>query len=231
LKQPYHNVLITNSSIAHAPEISPTQYGSAFLYPSFRYVPNIPLIQQSLQDFVKAFVLPKKLHAMHEGLTIAQKAQLTRDASLQTKFEGVRDVQETTILICGHGGRDERCGVMGPLLRDEFTRQLDREHEGQRFKVITDPPRTEDSHSAREVRVGLLSHIGGHKWAGNVGIYVPRNARVDAGPSPLAGMGICYGRVRPEDVEGIIVATLVSGVVIKSLFRGGVDGVGNPIRL
>jgi hypothetical protein len=80
-------------------------------------------------------------------------------------------------------------------------------------------------------RIALISHIGGHKFAGNVILYIPPSARLPGGqdgdgkgePHPLRGMGIWYGRVEPRHVQGIVEATLVGGKVVEELFRGGVE--------
>jgi hypothetical protein len=76
-------------------------------------------------------------------------------------------------------------------------------------------------------RVGLISHIGGHKFAGNVIIYIPPAFAHNA----LAGKGIWYGRVGPEQVEGIVTKTILEGKVIKDIFRGGIDKSGETLRL
>ena len=75
--------------------------------------------------------------------------------------------------------------------------------------------------------MGLVSHIGGHKWAGNVIVYIPPAIKDAAGvdsdgksSSPLAGRGVWYGRVEPKHVEGIVKETLVGGRVIRELCRG-----------
>ena len=74
---------------------------------------------------------------------------------------------------------------------------------------------------AEEVSVDLISHIGGHKWAGNVIVYFPREYRPVAGSHfPLAGRGVWYGRVGPQHVEGIVKETLLGGRVVKDLLRG-----------
>ncbi|MBE7181324.1 MAG: sucrase ferredoxin, partial [Terriglobus roseus] len=75
-------------------------------------------------------------------------------------------------------------------------------------------------------RVGLISHIGGHKFAGNVIAYVPPSAA-----SVLAGCGVWYGRVRPELVEGIVKETVLGGRIIEDLCRGGISADGKPIML
>lgn len=64
----------------------------------------------------------------------------------------------------------------------------------------------------------MISHIGGHKFAGNVIIYLPPTLS-DNG---LKGSGIWYGRVDPDKVEGIVQETIVQGRVIADLFRGGI---------
>ena len=70
-----------------------------------------------------------------------------------------------------------------------------------------------------KIRVGNISHIGGHKYAGNIIIYLPP----DADNWDQGGKGIWYGRVgRQADVERIVNETIVGGRIIEELLRGGV---------
>lgn len=202
---------------------------SAFLIPSFHYVPNIPTESTAVEAFLKGFVLPSRLHQSHDRLTREQKNILLRSPEIQRQFPGARKVDEILILICGHGGRDERCGKLGPVLRDEFEEKLQR----QNVPLLKDTPVAEAEEVKTEVegytptaRVGLISHIGGHKWAGNVIVYIPPSF----GDNALAGKGIWYGRVGPEHVEGIVAKTVLEGKVIKELFRGGVGQEGEILR-
>ena len=213
--------MITNSSFESSSTPSAAS-SSAFLLPSFRYLPEIPQSLDGIERFAKGFVLPTKLHQMHAVLPEAQKQNVLRDETLQGQFKGVRPVQEALILICGHNGRDTRCGIMGPLLRTEFEEKL----ATQGFDVLKEAgkPLDSDKHTAR---VGLISHVGGHKFAGNVIMYIPPSFTDNA----LAGSGIWYGRVRPEHVEGIVNSTLLQGKVIKELFRGGISQSGKPLPL
>lgn len=129
-----------------------------------------------------------------------------------------------TILICGHNSRDTRCGILGPLLRAEFnayiggTTRLPADDERStevRFKGLQ-PVR-----SMSMFRVALASHFGGHAFAGNVIIYLPKKFPLADGKlSPLAGKGIWYGRVEPKHVWGIMEETVQQGRVIKELLRG-----------
>lgn len=133
-------------------------------------------------------------------------------------------------MICGHGGRDDRCGTLGPILQSEFEDKLGR----QNVPVLVDPPAQKAAQPDHETdgyrpsaRVGLISHIGGHKWAGNVILYIPPSWKGHA----LAGKGVWYGRVEPGSVEGIVEKTVVGGTVIADLFRGGIDAERNVLRL
>lgn len=129
-----------------------------------------------------------------------------------------------TILICGHNSRDVRCGVLGPLLRTEFNAYIG----GTTRLPADDEPSTEvrfkgmqPVRSISMFRVALASHIGGHAFAGNVIIYLPKKFQLANGKtSPLAGKGIWYGRVEPKHVWGIMEETVQQGRIIKELLRG-----------
>jgi len=55
------------------------------------------------------------------------------------------------------------------------------------------------------------SHIGGHKFAGNVIIYWP------------SGSSVWYGRVSPKEVTAVVDETVLGGRVIPELLRAGVN--------
>lgn len=57
------------------------------------------------------------------------------------------------IFVCSHGSRDRRCGVCGPAVVARFKEEI--ESHGLQGKVSVSP----------------CSHIGGHKYAGNVIIF------------------------------------------------------------
>jgi len=256
---PYHNVMLSNSSFPPTESPSNAKYqssepalvatkggkglkipdeqqrsttgsASAFLLPSFQYVPCIPTDSSAIESFVRAFLLPSQLHQSHDVLSREQKNILLRQPELQSRFVGARKIDEILVLICGHGGRDKRCGTLGPILRAEFEEKLQR----QNIALQHDAPGAEAGPLKTNVegyvptaRVGLISHIGGHKWAGNVIVYIPPSFSRNT----LAGKGIWYGRVRPEHVEGIVEKTILDGKVIKELFRGGIDQRRDIIRL
>ncbi|KAF2084388.1 hypothetical protein K490DRAFT_49284 [Saccharata proteae CBS 121410] len=216
LEDPFHNVMITTSSFPPTSSAA----ASAFLFPSFRYIPSIPLDTEHVSDLIKGFVKPINLNDQQKKFHPPEKQKdLVRDEALQSKFSGVREVDEIVVLICGHGGRDLRCGVLAPLLRAEFKEKLEMKGIPIRSQPVLSVP--QDEMSKPKASIGSISHIGGHKWAGNVIIYIPKTLR--AINHPLAGKGIWYGRVGPEQVEGIVEETIVQGKIIKELFRGGIE--------
>lgn len=101
----------------------------------------------------------------------------------------VLPVTKTTVLICGHTQRDARCGVVGKLVFEEFTKVL--EHE----KL------------ADKVDLGFISHVGGHVYAGNLVILKPN------------GKVMWYGMVRPHFVQGIVQESIKNDRVIEELSR------------
>jgi hypothetical protein len=182
------------------------------LFPSFRFIESIPHTPSAHSAFATAFLKSKRLHPAHAGLSEAQRKALTRDESAWTdNLPKVKPVDNVTVLICGHGGRDKRCGILGPVLKQAFD--------------------TEFSRQGIRADVGLISHIGGHKYAGNVIIYIPPNfpSQISENKGSLSGGGIWYGRVGPEQVEGIVEETVLKGRVIADLFRGGISKDGGML--
>lgn len=233
---------LTNASFpSSVPKRSEVQTTSAYILPSFKYVPFLPRVSfDSVQALVKGYLLPKKLNPGHDNLSPIHKDRLLRSEEQQQFLYGVQDVKDVLVLICGHRGRDLRCGITGPILRDEFERCLPSKdvvvlkgpveiaQDGQRTAL----PSSDHEESARTARIGLISHIGGHKFAGNVIIYIPPGMKAAGGEShALAGCGIWYGRVEPKHVEGIIQETVLGGKVIEDLFRGGIRQSGEILRL
>ncbi|KAJ0117082.1 fmi1 protein [Diaporthe amygdali] len=201
---PFHNISVLNSSFASSvPARTELVSTSVYLLPSFKYVPFLPRVSfDSVEALAKGFLLPEKLHSAHDGLSPIHRDRLTRKPMYGQLLPGVRDVEDILVLICGHGGRDMRCGVMGPVLRSEFETQL--AHQG--VEVLRGPVVIDASSDAEAItgpvqkpalaaRVGLISHIGGHKFAGNIIIYLPPSLKMASGDKhPLAGHGICCGR-------------------------------------
>ncbi|KAB2613986.1 hypothetical protein D8674_036302 [Pyrus ussuriensis x Pyrus communis] len=93
-------------------------------------------------------------------------------------------VQETLtgshVFVCAHGSRDKRCGVCGPFLIDMFKEEA------------------ELRGSTNQVFVTACSHIGGHKYTGNLIVYSPgSDGSITCDIPHRPGV---YGYVTPEDV-------------------------------
>lgn len=91
------------------------------------------------------------------------------------------------VFVCVHGERDARCGACGPSLL-----------QGLRAEIAT-------RGLAEQVTVRGASHVGGHRFAGNLLIY----------PG-----GDWYGYVTPEEVPGIVSQHLAQGKLVRELWRG-----------
>jgi (2Fe-2S) ferredoxin len=242
--KPFHNISVLNSSFPSSPppkQRPELQTSSVYILPQFKYVPYLPRVSfDHAEALVRGYLQPEKLHPMHDGLSPIHRDRLLRKPAYQNYLWGVRDVREVVVLICGHGGRDQRCGIFGPLLRDEFERTLPR----RGVNVLKGPAEVGNEEGLAvtgsvdatgkdyAARVGLISHIGGHKFAGNVIVYLPPGLRTEDGQAhPLAGHGIWYGRVEPRHVEGVVGETILKGKVIEELFRGGIKQNGEILRL
>ncbi|PRQ35112.1 putative thioredoxin-like ferredoxin [Rosa chinensis] len=98
------------------------------------------------------------------------------------------------IFVCSHGSRDRRCGVCGPPLINRFREEIDLH--GLQGKMSVRP----------------CSHIGGHKYAGNVIIFGSNiNKEVT---------GHWYGYVAPEDVPQLLEQHIGRGEIVDWLWRG-----------
>lgn len=62
------------------------------------------------------------------------------------------------IFVCAHGSRDRRCGVCGPPLIEKLNEEI--ELRGLKDQLFVSP----------------CSHIGGHKYAGNLIVFSPDSA-------------------------------------------------------
>ena len=199
-------------------------------------MPRIGHTPEELEAFVSQFLRPKKTIA--QMLQVRKEAKKSESGVYQMRFprreEDVvalkkrliyRKNTSPMIYICGHGSRDTRCGILGPILRADFQAYVDGINRmpadeenvttGIRFKGFESVGQT------MYTKIAMTSHIGGHAFAGNVIVYLPKKYMLPNGKmSPLAGMGIWYGRVEPKHVWGIMEETVQRGCVIEELLRG-----------
>ncbi|KAG9246338.1 Sucraseferredoxin-like protein [Calycina marina] len=270
---PYNPISILNSSFPKKLPSTKELYTSTYLLPSFKYVPFVlrnivskptvgdpeicPVPEVTLKALATQYLLPKGQPSRDTEVSSEQKPDTLQDDRSVTNsdayFAEANDVKHILVLVCGHGGRDIRCGILGPLLRNEFSKVL----EANGIRVPTTPPSMqldndrdprkyqefskeqlpaiigeEDNDVIKTARVGLISHIGGHKFAGNIIVYIPPGMKKAGGEDhELAGCGIWYGRVEPKHVDGIVKETVLGGRVIQDMFRGGIRKSGEILRI
>lgn len=169
IKQP---VLITNSNLAAESDNSKS---SAYLFPDGLYFPEIRLDQ--ITGFASRYLNDEKDSECSDLKVI--------------------ETQSPMILVCGHGSRDERCGIIAPMLVKEFEKTL--EHYGRLYDKDTNPT---------GVQVAICSHIGGHAFAGNIIYHDGKGSRP-----------VWYAKVFPPQVQGIVRETIIKGETIDELHR------------
>ncbi|KAF9995151.1 hypothetical protein BGZ80_005435, partial [Entomortierella chlamydospora] len=130
---------------------------------------------------------------LHQSGEVSKQVTAGKTTFLAHKWQ-----PKAAVMICSHRKRDKRCGVTAPILKKEFLRIL----------------RSRDIYGDCEgdVEIWLISHIGGHKFAGNVIVHKSE------------GTAIWYGRVEPCHVQAIVDVTIEKGEVIQELYRGSMSG-------
>ncbi|KAL5527424.1 hypothetical protein ACEPAG_6215 [Sanghuangporus baumii] len=86
---------------------------------------------------------------------------------------------------------------------------------GQHGEALPADEQNQTNSNQRKALILKNSHIGGHKFAGNVIIYFPQ------------GSSVWYGRVTPHEVHAIVQHTILGGKVLPQLLRGGL-GIARP---
>ncbi|CAM8907540.1 unnamed protein product [Rhodiola kirilowii] len=133
----------------------------------------------------------------YRGLQEADVDSFIEDVLVNNMNWGARPPESfsgTYVFVCAHGSRDKRCGVCGPVLIDSLNEEIV-------SRQLTD-----------EVHISPCSHIGGHKYAGNLIIYNPdRSGKV---------AGHWYGYVTPEDVPEVLDSHIKMGKIIQRMWRG-----------
>lgn len=193
------------------------------VFPDGDHVHSLTL--DHLDDFIKGYVLPdaKSLQLSLGRRTIPPTEQVSmQDAFARSAMEAQKNpISKIIVFICGHAERDSRCGTLGPVLLEEFQHQF----RNCNIPCTGEPEPYMDA--SLTASVGLISHIGGHKFAGNVILYLPKTFHVPH----MAGRCIWYGRVEPKHVEGIIKSTILKGTIIKQLLRGGMEPDGRMLDI
>ncbi|EJD01408.1 uncharacterized protein FOMMEDRAFT_89285 [Fomitiporia mediterranea MF3/22] len=210
----------------------PDTHATVLVLPDYVAVSNVPLSAAGADAFWA--------HALDPAVPRAGTTATPNGG----EFKSWTLPYDCLILLCSHKKRDARCHIASLRLEEDFLRTLesegwsvdtdledlsangppletiastDEEREAAalaQLKALASFSSTTDPQS--ELTLILKnSHIGGHKFAGNVIIYFPQ------------GSSIWYGRVTPHEIPSIVHQTIQSGKVLPQLLRGAL-GVSRP---
>ena len=226
-------------------------YSSATIAPLGLYLPYIPHHDPKIiESLIRGFLLPTEHSEQHLQLSPSSRQAFQQEVESLFKLEPGASIQDISndvlVFVCGHDVRDKRCGIIGPIVAKALEAALQNKSFTLSSKSTTSTAaeigRGEPNPEAQRASVGLISHIGGHKFAGNVIIYLPAshplsrqvaalNTTDDINEEGKEGISIWYGRVKPEHAVGIVEETVIKGVVIKELLRGIVNSDGEVVTL
>ncbi|GAA5974421.1 hypothetical protein JCM11641_005273 [Rhodosporidiobolus odoratus] len=194
---------------------------SAIILPDYKVVHDLSASPSSAEELVRRYLSPSlgRAGGPEEGMLKSHPLPY-----------------HCVVLLCSHRKRDKRCSISAPLLINQFHHHLAHHgfHVDERGDDLADAEAIEEWEGTVDekeqrlketlqgvtkedgARVGLfkVSHLGGHKFAGNIIIYFP------------SGSVIWYGRALPSDVRLIVERTILEGKVIPEFLRGGLGLVG-----
>lgn len=96
--------------------------------------------------------------------------------------------EQSFVFICSHRTRDKRCGITAPILKEIFDKEL------QAIGLYRD----NSDFRPNGVKVAFINHVGGHKFAANVLIYLRKSHTM-----------VWLGRVTPKKVSALIKNTIM----------------------
>ncbi|WOH05077.1 hypothetical protein DCAR_0624489 [Daucus carota subsp. sativus] len=140
----------------------------------------------------------------YRGLTETGVESFVEDVLVNGKpwTAGVQEVLAGShVFICAHNSRDRRCGVCGPALIEKFIEEI-------KLKGLKN-----------QVMVSACSHIGGHKYAGNLIIF--------SEDSEGKVSGHWYGYVAPDDVPELLDQHIGKGEIIERIWSIGEQKLSN----
>lgn len=180
-------IKVTVGSLSSNELMSNQQYadevaGDVLILPFFVWVKNVN-VKQVLHVFNT--VIPELIELRKQNATELPK-------KTYAEFPDVRvepDPNQAYVFLCSHRTRDLRCGITAPIIKKEmdiYLRDLGlyRDHGDDR---------------PGGVNVSFISHIGGHKYAANVIIYLRKS-----------GKNIWLARCKPNNCRPIIDECILS---------------------
>ncbi|RUS22183.1 Sucrase/ferredoxin-like-domain-containing protein [Endogone sp. FLAS-F59071] len=202
-------IVTTNSSLTNLISTRPHSH-DVLLFPDNLLIGNVTARNAEL--FYDMFLTNPPVLQGEDGEEVTHVPEMPSDSPFVVRV----NMYEHVIMICSHKKRDKRCGIVAPLLKDEFVRVLNDKNivEGEGGAVVL-----------------MVSHIGGEfglhvllgweeeereiafGFAGNIILYSAQGRR-----------GVWYGRVKVCHIRAIIERSIEQGRVLRELYRGCMDG-------
>lgn len=166
--------------------------------------------ERQIEDFAYFVGGGKLKRSKHHKPSFDDYLKGANNAQLQTDDKSLRGSEpekhqfdykpsdKDWVLICGHYQRDERCGLVGQDLIKEIR----------------------EKNLCPNQNVGLISHVGGHKYAGNVILYNNYGSNDEAGKHQLDCLW--FGKVLPPNLS-LLFKNLGHGLIPRDLYRGGIS--------
>jgi hypothetical protein len=145
------------------------------------------------------FVFPEAIYYEHiaASITTSSFESFLTEAPCKTLNGVLLPRDHYYIFVCTHGERDQRCGQRGPAIAAAIQkRAIDRVH------------------------VFQCSHVGGHKYAGNVIVYGLRYHPTVENSEMLFYSGDWYGLIEEHDVDRLLNIIVVQKTIWKEKWRG-----------
>ncbi|ODV58613.1 sucrase/ferredoxin-like domain-containing protein ASCRUDRAFT_77847 [Ascoidea rubescens DSM 1968] len=191
-----HPVLISEISLIdyHQNEsTSDIDKFKAILYPNNLIFPRLMKNNDNIQEFMKNYLRPDNFNEIENKISsennnffaFEKKKLITKSKNnVNCNREKVKNISKEKpqkeinlehyknkngmILICGHLKRDIRCGLYGPILLDEFAKELESR------KLLFD-----EKNNPKGIKIGLISHVGGHAVSRKIMIQLAPNQKAD----------------------------------------------------
>lgn len=175
------NIKVSVSSLPNEDE----DFNSFLILPYFIWVKNCPV--EKVKE-VLSQLFPELLKINDE------EKELPKSITNMFKFDIkiVPDINKAYLFLCSHKTRDKRCGVTAPIMKREFDSYL------RELDLLRD---FGDDRKGG-VEVVFINHVGGHKFAANLLIYLK------------TGEMVWYARTSPANCRPIIDQTVLGGAKV-----------------
>jgi len=153
------------------------EVNDVLILPYFVWLKKIDVVNV---DSILNELIPVLMKSRDEGLELPKEIK---------GFKLEPALEQAFIFLCSHKTRDRRCGITAPLMKKEMDMHL---RDLNLYRDITDD-------RPNGINVQFVNHVGGHKFAANVIIYMK------------SGEIIWLAKCNPANAKPIIDETILGG--------------------